>query len=157
MQITKEPVAEAGMLIRKPPRKVFRAFVDPQVTTRFWFTKSSGKLEAGKRVRWDWEMYGVWVNVDVKAIEQDRRILIEWGSENEAPTEVEWIFDAQADGNTFVTVRNWGFAGSGDEKVAQALDSTGGFSLVLAGLKALLEHDLDLKLVPDRHPKDLKQ
>ena len=67
MQITKEPVAEAGMLIRKAPREVFRAFVDPQVTTRFWFTKSSGKMEAGKRVRWDWEMYGVWVNVDVRS------------------------------------------------------------------------------------------
>lgn len=157
MEISKEPVAEAGMLIRRPAHEVFEAFVDPTVTTRFWFTRSSGRLETGRRVRWDWEMYGVWVHVDVKALEQDRRILIDWASEGEAATQVEWTFEPRQDGHTFVTVRNSGFAGSGDEKVAAALDSTGGFSLVLAGLKALLEHDLDLKLVPDRHPKDLKQ
>ena len=156
MDIRNEPVAEAGMLIRRPAHDVFEAFADPAITTRFWFTRSSGRLDAGKRVRWDWEMYGVWVYVDVKAIEADRRILVDWASEGEAPTQVEWIFEPQPDGNTFVTVRNSGFAGSGDEKVSAALDSTGGFSLVLAGLKAWLEHRIELKLVPDRHPKDLK-
>ena len=34
----------------------------------------------------------------------------------------------------------------------KALDSTEGFSLVLAGLKALLEHGVELNLVRDRHP-----
>ncbi len=34
----------------------------------------------------------------------------------------------------------------------QAIDSTGGFALVLAGLKALLEHDIVLNLVGDRFP-----
>jgi hypothetical protein len=40
----------------------------------------------------------------------------------------------------------------GDELVKQACDSTQGFSLVLAGLKALLEHNIRLNLVPDRYP-----
>lgn len=35
----------------------------------------------------------------------------------------------------------------------QAIDSTGGFSLVLAGAKAWLEQGLTLGLVGDRHPK----
>jgi uncharacterized protein YndB with AHSA1/START domain len=52
------PIVKAEMLIRKPPAEVFNAIIDPAVTTKFWFTKSSGKLEPGKRVRWDWEM--VW-------------------------------------------------------------------------------------------------
>ena len=38
------PIAKAQMLIRKPVSEVFTAFVDPAVTTRFWFTKSSGQL-----------------------------------------------------------------------------------------------------------------
>ncbi|SCW51537.1 hypothetical protein SAMN04487970_1011142 [Paenibacillus tianmuensis] len=53
------PAAKAEMLIRRPVEEVFEAFVEPAVTMRFWFTKSSGRLETGKRVRWDWEMYGV--------------------------------------------------------------------------------------------------
>ncbi|MEV1167923.1 hypothetical protein [Nonomuraea sp. NPDC049784] len=35
------------MLIRRPPAEVFQAFADPDVTTRFWFTKSTGKLTPG--------------------------------------------------------------------------------------------------------------
>ena len=41
--------ARAEMLIRRPAAEVFAAFVDPAVTTRIWFTKSSGRLEPGKR------------------------------------------------------------------------------------------------------------
>jgi hypothetical protein len=58
VEITKAPVAETEMLIRKPVADVFEAFIDPDVTTNFWFTKSSGRLEVGHEVTWYWEMYG---------------------------------------------------------------------------------------------------
>ncbi len=61
------------MLIRKPVAQVFKALVDPAITSRFWFSKGSGLLEAGKKIRWDWEMYGVFAEVDVKAIRRYRR------------------------------------------------------------------------------------
>jgi uncharacterized protein YndB with AHSA1/START domain len=144
--------AKAEMLIRRPVGDVFAAFIDPAVTTRIWFTKSSGRLEAGKRVRWDWEMYGASVEVDVKAVEPNRRILVEWGAYG-APTTVEWTFTARADGTTFVSIVNAGFQGSVEEVATQAISSTEGFTLVLAGLKALLEQGVTLQLVGDRFPK----
>ena len=149
MTLQNAPMARAQMLIRKPVAEVFEAFVDPAVTTKFWFTKSSGRLVPGTEVRWDWEMYGVWTNVRVKAIEQNRRILIEW---DDPPCPVEWLFTPRADDTTFVSISNWGFSGSDDERVAQAIDAMGGFTLVLAGLKALLEHNVVLNLVADHHP-----
>lgn len=149
MALQNPPVVKTQMLIRRPVAEVFAAFVDPAVTTKFWFTKSSGKLEPGKEVRWDWEMYGVGTQVRVKAVEQDRRILIEW---DDPPCPVEWLFAPRADDTTFVTISNWGFQGSDDEVVAKALDSMGGFSFVLAGLKALLEHGVALNLVADHSP-----
>lgn len=142
------------MLIRKPAAQVFEAFIDPALTSRFWFSKGSGRLEAGKRVRWDWEMYGASTEVDVKAVEENRRILIEWDGP-ERPTSVEWTFEPRGEDRTYVTVRNWGFRGDADQAVAQALDSTGGFNLLLAGLKAFLEHGIELKLVPDHAPEAL--
>ncbi|MCP1310350.1 SRPBCC family protein [Paenibacillus tyrfis] len=145
------PAAKAEMLIRRPVEEVFEAFVEPAVTTRFWFTKSSGRLEAGKSVRWDWEMYGVSTNVHVKEIEENRRILIEW-EESYGYTTVEWIFTRRADTETFVTVTNTGFQGDGDDIVKQAIGSTEGFTIVLCGLKALLEHDIVLNLVSDKAP-----
>ena len=42
-------IAKAEMLIRKPVAEVFEAFVNPDITSKFWFTKGSGRLEAGKR------------------------------------------------------------------------------------------------------------
>ena len=60
------------MLIRKPVNQVFEAFVDPAITTKFWFTKSSGKLEKGKQIKWEWEMYNVSSDVEVKEILQNK-------------------------------------------------------------------------------------
>jgi hypothetical protein len=38
--------------------------------------------------------------------------------------------------------------------VKQAIDSTQGFTFVLSGLKALLEHGIELNLVADKRPDD---
>ncbi len=146
------PVAKAEMLIRKPVAEVFQAFIDPEITTKFWFTKSSGKLEPGERIQWDWEMYNVSAQVTVKSIEANKRILIEWSAYGN-PTTVEWIFTSREDGATFVSIANAGFSGEADEIVKQAIGSTEGFTLVLSGLKALLEHNLQLNLVADRFPR----
>lgn len=146
--------ANAAMLIRKPVAEVFEAFIDPAVTTKFWFTKSSGKLEPGAHIRWDWEMYGASAEVNVKAIEQNKRILLEW--DGYGTTTIEWLFTPRADDTTFVSITNSGFTGDAEAVAQQAVDSTDGFSLVLAGLKALLEHNINLNLVADRHP-DLRK
>jgi uncharacterized protein YndB with AHSA1/START domain len=148
------PMARAEMLIRKPVADVFEAFVNPAITAGFWFSKGSGRLEAGQTVRWDWEMYGFSTPVKVKAIEKNARILIEWPGDAAATT-VEWIFTPRPDGTTFVSITNTGFSGDPDQIVRQALDSTEGFTLVLAGLKALLEHNIKLNLVSDRFPDGL--
>jgi len=151
-QLTQLPVMSTAMLIRRAARDVFEAFIDPAITTQFWFTKSTGRLEVGKPVRWSWEMYDVSADVTVKAIDPNERIVIEWPGDK-APTTVEWAFAAQPDGTTFVSITESGFTGSGDELVKQVADSTQGFALVLAGLKALLEHGVRLNLVADRYPK----
>lgn len=156
LQLTQAPVAKAAMLIRKPVSEVFEAFIDPSITSRFWFTKSTGRLEPGKHITWTWEMYDVSAEVEVKEIEVNKRILIEWGNYSEM-TSVEWIFTPYEDGATFVTITNSGFKGDGDKVVKDALDSTGGFTWVLAGLKALLEHNVELNLVADAFPKGLSE
>jgi uncharacterized protein YndB with AHSA1/START domain len=145
--------AETGMLIRRPVADVFEAIVNPAITTQFWFTRSTGRLEAGKQVRWDWEMYDVSADVSVKAIDPDRRIVFEWPGPG-GPTTVEWTFDAR-DGTTFVRVSESGFSGTGDQLVKSVADSTQGFTLTLAGLKAFLEHGIRLNLVADRYPDGL--
>jgi uncharacterized protein YndB with AHSA1/START domain len=139
------------MLIRKPVAEVFEAFVNPDLTTKFWFTKGSGRLDVGRTVQWEWEMYGISIPVTASAIEPPRRIVIEWPGYGN-PTTVEWTFEPYEGESTFVRISETGFAGDGDALVKQVTMSTQGFTLVLAGAKAFLEHRLRLNLVADRFP-----
>lgn len=150
------PSAKAELLIRRPVSEVFEAFVDPAITSKFWFTKSSGRLEPSAQVRWDWEMYDVSVEVNVKVVERNRRILIDWSAYG-TPTTVEWIFIPRPDNTTFVSITNAGFSGDLNKVAEEAIGSTEGFTLVLAGLKALLEHNISLNLVADRFPDGLER
>jgi len=153
LELSRVPEMTTAMLIRRPPSDVFEAFVNPEITSKFWFSRGSARLEVGKPVKWDWEMYGMSIEVQAKVIDPHRRIVIEWPS-YKGQTTVEWTFEPLATG-TFVNVSERGFTGTGDELVKQVTDSGEGFSLVLAGAKALLEHDVKLNLVPDRFPKGL--
>src|SRR5262245_52067054 len=152
----KTQAARTGMLIRRPVADVFEAFVNPEITTKFWFTRTTGRLEVGKQTRWAWEMYDVSALVTPTAIEPNKRIVIEWPGYSGLTT-VEWIFAPQEDGTTFVSIAESGFSGSADELVKYIADSTQGFTLVLAGLKALLEHNIRLNLVADRFPKGTEE
>jgi uncharacterized protein YndB with AHSA1/START domain len=156
LQLTRVPMMETGMLIRRPAAEVFEAILNPEITTKFWFTRSSGRLEVGRPVRWDWEMYDVSIQVTPKAIEPNRRIVIQWPGYG-GPTTVEWTFAAQTEDTTFVRVTESVFTGTGDQLVKFAADSTEGFALMLAGLKAFLEHGVRLDLVRDRYPKGIDE
>ena len=146
------PTVETQMLIRKPVSTVFQAFIDPKITTNFWFTKSSGQLEVGKTVTWEWEMYGASTNVLVKDIIQNEKISTEWG---DPATTVDYEFTALTDDTTYVIIKNYGFNETGDDLIQAIKDSTGGFTTVLDGLKAFLEHNIKLNLIGDKFPKEV--
>lgn len=149
------PLVKTAMLIRRPVAAVFEAFANPDITSNFWFTKGSGRLEVGNQVQWDWEMYGFSVPVTTKAVEPNRRIVVEWRGYGK-PTTIEWVFAPHDSDSTFVTIMERGFKGSDDEIGEQVKNSTEGFSMVLAGLKAFLEHNIRLNLVADRFPKGIE-
>jgi len=150
----KAKCAEAQMLIRKPVEEVFEAFINPAITKNFWFTKGSGRLEVDKKITWEWEMYNVSTTVIAREILPNQRILFEWDSPAKA---VEFNFKELDDDSTFVTVTESGYDKTGDELIAAIKDSTGGFTTVLDGLKAFLEHRINLNLIADKYPKEVMQ
>jgi uncharacterized protein YndB with AHSA1/START domain len=109
LQLKHVPIGKVGMLIRKPVADVFEAFINPDITTKFWFTKSSGRLEVGKQIQWDWEMYDFSTRVTAKSIEPNRRIVIDWPRYGGLTT--EWIFAPRGDDATFVSITHTGFTG----------------------------------------------
>ena len=120
MQTVLAPTAKVSMMIRKPVADVYQAFVDPAITTKFWFTSSTGRLDERQQVRWKWEMYGVHSDVDVVELEPNERIVITW-SGYQARERVEWTFVDRGDGTTYVTIEDSGFAGTPEELAEQAV------------------------------------
>lgn len=146
--------AEAQLLIRKPIEEVFEAFIDPELTKHFWFTKGSARLEVGKTVTWEWEMYNISSKVFVKEILLNQKISIDWGKPT---TSVDFNFKTLSDGNTYVTIKHYNFNKIGDDLLEAIKDSTGGFTTVLDGLKAYLEHNINLYLIADKFPQEVMQ
>jgi uncharacterized protein YndB with AHSA1/START domain len=144
----REAVGKAEMLIRKPVSEVFAAFTEPEMITKFWLARASGRLEPGARVHWDFIVHGAASDVEVKELKPDERILIRW---DDGDT-VDFRFTRRGPQETFVTIENRGFTGDAAEVLEKAVDSTGGFTLVLCELKALLEHGIRMNYGPDKFP-----
>lgn len=156
--LTKAPAVGVGMLIRRTPGEVFEALADPAVTTRFWYTNSTGRMTEGAELTWAWEMYQVSSAVRVLAVEPGRRIRFSWDGYDPAhPTTVEFQFTPYQDGTTYLRITETGFTGDPDTQVSRALDSTAGFTFLLSSLKAALEHDITLRVVLDAHPPNVRE
>jgi uncharacterized protein YndB with AHSA1/START domain len=148
---TEEAAAKTAMLIRKPVAEVFEAFINPDITAKFWFTHSTGKLAVREKIEWTWQMYNVSVPVIVKEIEPNKKIVVEWGNYQHM-SKIVWTFEDLGNKGTYLTIVNSGFQGSTSELMAQISDSTKGFTFLLAGLKAWLEHGIQLNLSLDAFP-----
>lgn len=142
-------IIETQMLIRRSVNIVFNAFVDPLITTKFWFSQSSGYLEKGKTVEWRWYKYQVSHHVNVLQVVEHELISIDWGTPK---TRVDFVFEAVDSMNTYVIIRNYDIELQGNELVHYVMDATGGFTTVLDGAKAWLEYDIQLNLVEDKFP-----
>jgi uncharacterized protein YndB with AHSA1/START domain len=97
-------------------------------------------------------MYNHRIPVFVKSIQVLKKIIIDWGNDDDLTT-VEWNFKTINDKGTFLSIVHSGFKGNHDKLISQVRDSTEGFAIVLAGLKAWLEYGIRLNLVADRFPR----
>lgn len=146
MEKSAAPVAKVQILIRKPASEVFRAITTPEGLERFWLSKASGPLQPNATVQWDFMVPGISDRVTVKEFDPNSNLLIEFSD----GTAARWQLTARADGHTKLEVSNWGFKGTPEEVVEQALESTQGFTLVLSDLKVFLEQGRSPNLTRDK-------
>ena len=142
-------VIETQMLIRKPVAEVFNAFIDPEITRKFWFTSSTGDLMENKNVDWYWEKYEVTTSVFVEQLINNQLIQIMWG---EPKSTVDFIFEKISENETFLKIRNYGIPLEGSELIAFVIKQSNDFTTLLDGAKAYLEYGAQLNLVNDRLP-----
>ena len=136
-------VAKATMLIRCSVAEAFDAFINPKKITQFWLSATSGPLAEGARLSWSFMVPGATEAVTVTEFREQNRIGFEWSD----GIKVAIDFKEHGSEAVRVSVEATGFSREG---VAEIVNATEGFSIVLCDLKTLLETGQSANLVRDK-------
>jgi uncharacterized protein YndB with AHSA1/START domain len=136
---------ETSLKIQKPAHEVFEAIVDPKKISNYFISKSSGRLEQGKTITWQFPEMDMEFPVRVNKVQTDKFISYDWDNfEDGVTTTVEIELKPREEGETFVTVTEK--SRDNDEAGIKWLKgNTGGWANFLACLKAWVEYGINLR------------
>ena len=136
--------ATVEMLIRKPPEVVFNAFANPRTIEQFWLKRTSGPMEPGATVTWEFMVAGAHETVTITEFVPNKTIAFTWSD----GISVTLGFAAhEADGTRFSAAAS-GFKGA--DAPSLAIGATEGFTIVACDLKSLLETGQSGNMVRDK-------
>ncbi len=129
----------------KPVHDVFEAIVDPSKMSNYFISKSSGRMEQGKTVTWQFPEFDMEFPVRVHEIEPDKFISYSWdNAEDGTATTVEMVLKSMNNNETFVSITEK--SRDNDEQGIKWLKgNTEGWANFLACLKAYLEYGINLR------------
>jgi len=129
--------------INKPDHEVFEAIVDPEKMSNYFISKSSGRMETGKQIDWQFPEFENDFMIRVGPVEADKYISYYWIIDNiELFVEINLL--SVESRSTIVTVTEK--SRENDEAGINWLKgNTEGWSNFLACLKAYLEYGINLR------------
>lgn len=134
---------KASLQIQKPVNEVFEAIVDPSKMSNYFISKSSGRMEEGKELFWNFPEFDEGFPVRVAKVVKDQYVSFYWDSEDGKELLVEITLTAK-NGATLVSVTEKGM--NNDEAGIKWLKgNTEGWANFLACMKAYLEYGINLR------------
>lgn len=132
-----------ALQIQKPVNEVFEAIVDPAKMTNYFISKSSGRMEEGKIIIWQFREIAMEFPVRVSKIEKNKYLSYYWDVDG-FELLVEMIFKPGSDDSTVVTITEK--SRKNDEAgIIWLAGNTSGWANFLACLKAYLEYGINLR------------
>jgi uncharacterized protein YndB with AHSA1/START domain len=135
---------KTSLKIQKPAAEVFEAIADPEKMKHYFISKSSGRMEAGKTLTWQFPEFDMQIPVRVHETEKDRLISYSWDQENGKETRVAIQLQPMGENETFVTITE-GEQDNDEEGIKWLQGNTQGWANFLACLKAWLEYGINLR------------
>ncbi len=137
-----------ALLIDKPTDEVFDAIVDPSKMINYFISKSTGRLEEGKTVIWQFPEIDLEFPVHVKQIDPatasgDRYISFTWNDLESVETLVEISLEPKEHA-TLVIVKEKS-RDNNEAGIKWLKENTEGWANFLACLKAYLEYGINLR------------
>jgi uncharacterized protein YndB with AHSA1/START domain len=133
---------KTAIQILKPLDEVFEAIVDPVKMSNYFISKSSGKMEEGKTIKWQFPEFKGESPIRVGKIERNKYISFYWDKDFELFVEI--TLTSRESNYTVVTVTEK--SRNNDEAGIKWLKgNTEGWANFLACLKAYLEYGINLR------------
>ena len=134
---------KAALQITKPVNEVFEAIVDPEKMSKYFISKSSGRIEEDKQLIWQFPEFEMTFPVRVGKIETNKYISFYWEMDG-LDLLVEITLSSRPDNSTLVTITEK--SRKNDEAGIKWLKgNTEGWANFLACLKAWLEYGINLR------------
>ena len=129
--------------IQKPAFEVFEAIVNPVLMSNYFISKSSGKMEEGKSLIWNFPEFDADAPVKVGKIISNELITFYWEI-NGVEVEVNMQLEQKPDGSTVVHITEKEMDNN-DAGINWLKGNTEGWANFLACLKAYLEYGINLR------------
>lgn len=133
--------SKLSMPIRSSAASIYQAFVEPRMLSKFWLKRSSGPLQPGVAVEWEFLVPGARETTVGVKLRPGELIIFLWSDSTRVKIELE----AVSRNATVVRISAGPFAST-----ARAVDAAEGFCIVLCDLKILLETGRSPRLVKDK-------
>lgn len=134
---------KAGLQIQKPIDEVYEVIVDPVKMSNYFISKSSGRMEEGKNLKWQFPEFEMEFEIRVGKIEKDKYVSYYWTLEGNELL-VEMNLSSRENNSTLVLITEKGM--KNDEAGIKWLKgNTEGWANFLACLKAYMEYGINLR------------
>lgn len=140
----KQLIIKAAIQIGKPANIVFDAIIDPEKMVNYFISKSSGLMEEGKTVIWQFPEFDFEAPVRVGRIEENKYVSFYWEGAEGKDLFVEIILKSQADNSTVVRITEQSMENN-EEGILWLNRNTEGWANFLACMKAYLEYGINLR------------
>ena len=132
------------MGILKPVHDVFEAIVDPDKMNKYFISKSTGRIENGKTLKWEWEDFDAEHEIKVQKVEQDKLVSFKWdGSGVECVVNI--TLESKGENKTVVKITEEDWASDFDG-AKRCMGQVEGWTHFLCCLKTFLEYNVNLRV-----------
>lgn len=132
--------AKATLQIQKPINEVFEAIVNPEKMTKYFISESSGRMETGKELTWEFGDFPGKFPVKIAEVQLNKSVSFVWDEE----TVVNITLEDQPDKSTVVKVTE-GEKELNEKNLKWLTDNTFGWTNFLDCMKAYLEYGINLR------------
>jgi uncharacterized protein YndB with AHSA1/START domain len=134
---------QAKIQIQKPVGEVYEAIIDPEKMSNYFIAASSGKMEAGREIKWKFPEFDDEFPVRVIGTRPPSFISFEWDVEGQVVVATISL-DKKGDNDTLVTVIEKEMDNN-EKGIHWLKGNTEGWANFLACLKAYLEYGINLR------------